>query len=664
VVFILTLVVMPANGAALRSTLYPAGWTPEFTDGAGRFLHDFSYSGYQKGEMALPVSFALPVFDAVTGYGADNTGTTDATSAIQAALNAAGSAGGGVVHLAAGLYRCDGALTVGASNTVLRGEGPENTRVYFTASSGISYNAHITFAGTVAREADIPLAQDGENRSFVVKVGDASALNVGDEVAVDWTITDAFVAEHGMTGTWLTFNGLWKPFFRREIVAIDRNVTPQEVTLDVPLRYPAKLRDGASLRRESGYLSECVVQDLALSNAVDTDTAWQQNQVHVLSMLGVKNSFIRNVQSFASPNPASNGAHLQSCGIEVSDAKRVTVSDCRMEKAQNRGSGGNGYLIEVRSSSEILFNDCVGLDGRHNFIQNWDFGAMGIVWLRCHSAGGTSVTRLNSTEIGFRADSEYHHSLATACLVDSCLIEDGWGGGNRGSESSGAGHSVTQSVCWNGSGNGTGRIRSFNYGNGYVIGTRGLDVYTLDDVAFGSLDVGTAPPDFTEALNAGDQLEPQSLYEDQLRRRLGLEPPIVDFTVDQTLGPAPLRVQFTDTSYPGAHPIQSRIWEFGDGEEDDTANPVHVYAKAGQYAVSLSIVTEAGTFTAEKAAYINVRSRMPVASLGGLALLTGLLALLSASRSISAGRASSRAGIAINHRGVARTAGPRGRNPE
>ncbi len=512
---------LSAPAWSLRSVLYPEDWTPGFTDAEGRFLHDVSYGGYHNGELPLPTEFAWPVFNAVTDFSADPTGSTDSTAAIQSALNAAATAGGGVVYLPEGWYRCDGRLSVNASNMVLKGDGPDKTRMYFTTSTGMGYLAHITFSGSLQRGADILLAEDGENRSFVVKVHDASALNVGDEVAVGWVITDEFVAEHGMTGTWVTFNGLWKPFFRREIKALNLEASPNEVTLDAPLRYPAKLRDGASLRREQGYRSECAVVDLALSNAVDYESAWAQNQVHVLTFDSLKDSFIRNVHSFASPLASTKGRHVQSSGISLSATKRITVRDCQMELAQNRGSGGNGYLMEVRYSSEVLYQDCTALNGRHNFIQNWDFGATGIVWHRCHSAGSAAVTRVGSIEIPVAAFSEYHHSIATACLADSCLFADGWSGGNRGSESSGAGHSVTQSITWNVDGAGTGRLRSFNYGQGYVIGTKNIQLYVENDILFGNLDEGTEPYDFTDALDAADALEPQSLYEDQLRRRLG-----------------------------------------------------------------------------------------------------------------------------------------------
>lgn len=533
VVFI-SLHALPAH--AVHSSLYPEDWSPEFTDLQGRFLHDFSYAGYHNGEMVPPDTGALPLFDVVTGYGADNTGASDATTPIQQAIDAAVSAGGGIVYLPAGTYRCDGTLSISASRIVLRGEGETATFVYFTSVPPGAGTGHITFRGTVTRSGETLLAEDGQSRSFEVRVEDASGFTVGDDVAVGWVITDEFIAEHGMTGTWVSFNGQWKPFFRREIVAIDLMSSPNTITLDVPLRYPAKLRDGASIRREEGYLEECGVETIALSNAVEKTDAWSQNQIHVLGMDGLKDSFIYGVASFQSPTANdTTEKHLQSSGLRVSGSKRVTVSNCRMEKAQNRGDGGNGYLYEVRYSNEILYRDCIARDGRHNFIQNWDFGATGVVWLRCESTGSTAVTLFGSAEIPVRAYSEYHHSLSMACLVDSCVFGDGWATGNRGDWSSGAGHTATETALWNTKGLEQARIRSFNYGHGYVIGTEAIEVYVEADPTLGGLHLGTAPNDFTEFIDGAKYLRPQSLYESQRNKRLGLpqteegEPPPSDF---------------------------------------------------------------------------------------------------------------------------------------
>jgi hypothetical protein len=137
------------------------------------------------------------------------------------------------------------------------------------------------------------------------------------------------------------------------------------------------------------------------------------------------------------------------------------------------------------------------------------------VWLRCVSSGCAEVLS-KDIPIGVPAYCEFHHSLATACLVDSCTLEDGWYGGNRRLESSGAGHAVTESVFWNTRGHGL--IRSYQYAWGYIIGTTDMGVSTsLINVPAD----GTEPEDYVEGQGSGASLEPSSLYEDQLARRLG-----------------------------------------------------------------------------------------------------------------------------------------------
>ena len=500
-----------------RSALYPEDWAPDFTASDGHFLHDFSYAGYHAGQDAIPSPLPGTVYD-VTSYGADPTGSTDATNAVQAAMDAAAAShASAIVDFPAGTYRFDGLLRVRASNIVLRGAGSSSTYLYFTRTSGMSDTSHLTFSGTITQGADHPLAVDGVNRASTVQLTDVSGLAVGDAVAIGWTITDAFTEEHGMTGVWVSFTNQWKTMFRRTITAID--ATTGTVTLDVPLRYPAKLRDNASLRVESGYLTEVGVQDLAVSTVNDWSTAWTVDRTHAIGLVGVRDGWISNVKSWESPmSTDGRGKHLMSGGFLIQDSRRVTVSDCDLENAQNRGDNGNGYLYEVMRSNEVLTEDSVGKNGRHNFIQNWDFGTSGCVWLRTNSSGGHSYYA-DWDPIGWTSYSEFHHSLAMANLIDQSIATDGWQAVNRQSESSGAGHSATETVWWNTSGGGY--LRSLQYGDGYVIGTDGMDVHT--DPAewdWNNSGEGTEPEDWTEGVDASDPLEPASLYEDQLARRL------------------------------------------------------------------------------------------------------------------------------------------------
>ena len=501
-----------------HSVLYPVDWTPAFTDPEGRFLHDFSYAGYHNGEADIGQDLPAKLIDVVADHGADLAGKVDATAAFQAAIDAAALAGGAIVQVPAGLYRIDGQLTISASRVVLRGVGAEQSKLWFTSFMGMGFKSHLNVAGALKLADEALLTADGEAREFTVKVADAGAFKPGDDVAIGWVITPEFIAEHGMTGTWMVFNDKWQAFFWRTVVAVEGDT----LTLDVPLRYPAKLRDKASVQRVSGYLREVGVEALGVANAVGWNDAWAQNQVHAISLRGVKDAWVREVASFVSTGaPADglgSGRHLQSSGIEVIQSKRVTIADSNMGFAQYRGGGGNGYLFEISQSSEILTRDCVGEAGRHNFIQNWGFGATGIVWLRVHSLDGVSVA-IKDLEFGLPGLSEFHHSLATANLIDQSIFDDGWGAVNRGAESSGSGHSSTQNAVWNPEGNGV--IRSRQFGHGYVIGPGSkLSLETSVDVAAGA---GTEPVDFVEKApaDATGPLVPASLYEDQLLRRLG-----------------------------------------------------------------------------------------------------------------------------------------------
>lgn len=490
------------------SALYPPGWKANApADSQGRFLHDFSYAGYRSGE-APPISPPGGTYDVVATYGADASGVNDATAAIQAAIDAASRAGGGVVYLPSGTYRVAGRLYVSESNVVLRGAGT-SSHLRFTKTTGMAGGANLTFAGSVSRDPQRALTVDGNERDEEVTLANVSGLAPGDDVAIGWTITGAFVADHGMTGTWTAFANQYQVFFRSKVVAISGN----KVQLDVPLRYRALVRDGAALQKETGYIHDVGLEHVAVSNAVTWATAWAENQVSAISFKAVRDGWIDDVHSVV--EPTASPYHLRSHGISIESSKRVSVLGSSMENPQNRGEAGNGYLFQVSRTNDVLFADSVAKNGRHNFIQNWGFGNVGTVFLRCVSSGGGQTTQSAPTSSA-TLYSEHHHSLAMATLVDDSRFDDGWASMNRGSMSTGAGHTSTGGVVWRAAG--SGKVISRNFGWGYVVGTKkGVTVDTNVSVATGA---GTAPEDFVEGKDQGDTLFPSSLYEHQRARRL------------------------------------------------------------------------------------------------------------------------------------------------
>jgi glucose/arabinose dehydrogenase len=70
----------------------------------------------------------------------------------------------------------------------------------------------------------------------------------------------------------------------------------------------------------------------------------------------------------------------------------------------------------------------------------------------------------------------------------------------------------------------------------------------------------------------------------------GNQAPVASASANPTSGPAPLEVSFSGagSSDPEGQPLTYQ-WTFGDGQTSTAANPVHTYARAGQYSARLSV---------------------------------------------------------------------------
>jgi len=76
-------------------------------------------------------------------------------------------------------------------------------------------------------------------------------------------------------------------------------------------------------------------------------------------------------------------------------------------------------------------------------------------------------------------------------------------------------------------------------------------------------------------------------------------------------GAAPLRVRFTDES---TGPVESWLWDFGDGRTSSQQNPTHVYPNPGTYDVSLEVSGAGDTDEETKVNYIVVLAPEAVAA--------------------------------------------------
>ncbi|WP_175532020.1 carbohydrate-binding protein [Paenibacillus sp. yr247] len=513
-------------GTPWRSSLYPSNWTPGFTDAQGRFFQDFSYAGYWRGEKSIPTTPPGATYNVVTQYGADPSGALDSTNAIQNAIDAAGAAGGGIVYLPAGTYRVKpqgtniSALWINKDSVVLRGAGTSSTFIY-NDSASMRSKAVIRVAPVTSADWFTPTNTPTSVRSDLhplyttIPVNSVNGYSVNEFVIVHSDATDAFIAEHGMTGKWdASVKG---PTFYRKITGIDASTNT--LTIDIPIRYDVKTRDNARVYKIGDAIAEIGIEDLSVGMKENPGTGWGDLDYNVpgtaaydvhdskaITIENAKNGWVDNVNSYK-PSSNSGDFHVLSYGISLNQSRTITIQNTNFQKPQYKGEGGNGYLYAIRGSDNLVQN-ATATNGRHNF----NFRSM---W-----TSGNVIT--SSTSNFPRLASDFHMHLSMANLFDNMTmngdfidaeyrpfgtVEHGW--------------TTTQSVIWNTNGvayysGQSSIVTSKQWGQGYVIGTQGAAngvTYTVSPTD------GSAPQDLVEGIGTGVDLMPQSLYLDQKAKR-------------------------------------------------------------------------------------------------------------------------------------------------
>jgi len=84
--------------------------------------------------------------------------------------------------------------------------------------------------------------------------------------------------------------------------------------------------------------------------------------------------------------------------------------------------------------------------------------------------------------------------------------------------------------------------------------------------------------------------------------------PTIDFTVNKNAGCFPLKAQFTDLSVPSTGTTNtSWLWDFGDGTQSTSQNPLHSYTTAGNFSVTLKVTNDKGcSAVLPKTAFVQV----------------------------------------------------------
>jgi mannan endo-1,4-beta-mannosidase len=515
-----------------RSSLYPENWKPGFKDSNDRFLHDFSYAGYHQGEKEILLIQQNIVDVTQPPYNADNTGATNVTTIIQKALNDVGQAGGGVVYLPAGIYKinpgnAEYALRIQYNNTVLRGAGTDSTFIFNDANYLRQKNV-ILMQGqdcnwATATGITTGLSHDLLYPTRIIPVKSVSGFKKGDKIILRTDGTPAFAEEHGMGGFWVEWAA--RLMFYRQIDSIDTK--NNLIYIDSPTRYFMKLRDNARVYHAKTHLTESGIENLSIGNRQSEKSGWDEEtytisgtgayDVHASHFIKInysENCWVKNVNTYK-PDVNVDDFHVLSNCLLINQSRGVTVDSCFFQKPQYEGGGGNGYMFTLQS------NDCLIKNSRANHSRhNYDFKFP-------YSNGNVIYNCIGENS---KYSSDFHMYLSPANLIDNFTVDKDYlesvfrpyGGDVL------HGYSSTQSVFYNTKGlayhsNKNYIIESRQYKHGYIIGTSGPAYQVKLDPVDGTINgfaYKTAPRDFAEGIGKGELLEPQSLYLDQLERRM------------------------------------------------------------------------------------------------------------------------------------------------
>ncbi|MGE9290907.1 MAG: glycosyl hydrolase family 28-related protein, partial [Puniceicoccales bacterium] len=554
-----------------HSELYDENWTPfpDLSFESDQLIQDFSYAGYARGERPIPDLKDAPVIN-VLEMGADPSGERDSTSAIQGAINKAASMGEpAVVYMPEGFYRVrptkagSPTLAIRKSGIVLRGDGPGKTFL-FNDSYEMRGQQIIRVTGTSDSiwsrvEGDaVKITEDLMKPTLEIPVTDVDSFEVGDAIILRADPNEAWIRDHKELG-WLGYEDkLGSMLELRIIESIDRE--KNVLTIDIPTRYTFKPAYDGRVYKKSGMVREVGLENFSIGNrehpvrdgwenldfaapkgdytrrlaesrnlpadfAAERKSAYDVHFSFAILMQNAMDSWILNVDSFQFEGNEL-GTHLLSNGIRLKECRSISVINSSMQKPQYGGGGGNGYMFRIDSSNECLLSNCTAAFSRHGFSMS-GMATSGNVLFECkdietgHQTAGSGKTQGKG--------SDHHMWFSHSNLFDSCVADNSWfeARDRYYDQLSKPKHNSTSAhtVIWNTTGLSNAYhpfvVWSMQAKYGYVVGTQGAVSAVRTDGDYPERYAVSDPVDIVEGVGEGATLYPQSLYQHQLKRRLG-----------------------------------------------------------------------------------------------------------------------------------------------
>lgn len=524
----------PFNGGTGKYQITPVSYNSRTWE-----LLDYSYVGYRLSEVALATGVPCNI-QTVTATG-------DIAADLQAKLNTVGLAGGGIVRIPAGNFTLSVPVGINYPNVSVEGAGRGRTIINVPSTHVYSDDAN-AFEGAFTFEKNIWAWNKSwynggtqlctitntinEGDTYITGVSNLSALNVGDYVTIIQYFWAALVSNNA-AATWQsgdpTADRQYSFGYLRKIIAKDG----LGITIDAPIPWTLNPANNTIHVYRSGpaqnMLQNVGISGMSIIFEDNNNGASARPSGCAINFEGVIDGWVKDVYIGNFPR----------YGIYLDYSARITILDTEIDLCQDFGGSGYGYGLFVNCSQNILAKRCKVSDSRHNFIIS-RAPSHYIVFSQCDSF---------NAELG----EDTHYSLSHAVLRDKYTQRNGNAidGFNRGSDSSGAYESFGTGAIWNFYGDHYGGVynnqRSINItpsqdGYAILVGVAGLhEVYDgshyMDDgstyvkgtivansAGFQVGPAGNRQNVLYEGVGFQAGLQPDSLYEEQLKNRIGTAP--------------------------------------------------------------------------------------------------------------------------------------------
>ncbi len=515
---VLGLVVSP-HASAVESELWQQFQAAKLS-GTEPTLPDFSYAGYDYSESDIPDVSDWAVFN-VTDYGAvpDDGGYDD--NGIQAAIDAAEAAGGGVVLFPAGRFMVSPNEIVGenifinGSNIVLKGvgAGDEGTEIFMDHMKVQNGRYMFEIGPTdVSEQVLTTVVGDARRESYEIEVASASSLRVGQRVILrtdDVGFAESYFSPQQIDPAWTRL--LETGFSLRELHTVE-SINGNTVRFREPLHISLVGSVGIEVRSYN-MINNVGIEDILFKGNWDSypeDFVHHKDDIHdyawnAIRFDNVENGWIRNAE-FRDWNQ----------NIYVDGSAALTFENILLSGKQGHAS------IHTRRSYGVLIKDSEDAAGHHHG-PGLGYWGCGTVYLRYQMYPGQ------------RMDS--HSGSPYANLFDG--VSNGQFSGNGGPHESYP-HHGKYFVAWNFLLNGGPSDYDFwpssrnsnTFAMPYFVGLKGESV-TMEPGTFGANEL------------EGEDVEPLSLFEAQLSLRLATSTPV------PTLAPTPSPTETPVSSVPG-----------------------------------------------------------------------------------------------------------------